>query len=533
MAKIEPIVITFAGGINSRKRPHDISIDECVSGENFELDPQQRALTKRGAFDYVATTPNAAEIRGYAQLLKRDGTFTTLIQSGTNVYSWDGETTFALVGTVAATTKMRGPREHNFLLDDICIITDLNKATVVKQWDGTTFSTFTHNLGTDLYAKFARVMNERLFLANVTSGTATPHVLLGSAIGDDNTLTTANRPSSSLGFDAAFYLPMPDLRPINGMEEAFGQFILSTTKGRLFALRGTSAFDFEMAAFYQGSAVSGDEAMVNIGNDLLLGLEHHIETLSGVVNFGDVETNDASAPIDTNIEDVVDWRLIYDRHGQRVFCFPDSQAVCWVLYKALLFFGTQRQVAQAQFQGALSPWSKWTTNHAMAMQPSTVMVLRHVDSHEHDVVFCGDEGGNIYKFDGDGDQDGGTADVTVKRRSGLIQVPNAEIFNVIVNVDYRRTFSTTLTLRFIFAGIEAADATISFPIAADSTLATYGGSAYYGGRFYYSESFSGRIRRQQKHIEGRGNGLQVEIEATSGAEIDIQQIEIILQAAQS
>jgi len=529
MAKLDPIVLTFGGGLNTRKRPSDINIDECTSGENFELDPQQRALTKRKAFDFIATTPNVGEIRGFAQLVTQAGVITTLVQSGANVYSWDGASSFTLVGTVSASAKLRGPREHNFTLDNIVVITDLNKVEKVKQWNGTTFGDFTHNLGGDLYAKFARVHNERLFLANVTSGSATPHVLLGSAIGDDNSLTTTNRPSSSLGYDVPFYLPTPDLKPINGLEQAFGQFLISTTNGKLFALKGNSAFDFEIASFYEGSAISGDEAMVNIGNDVLFGLEDHIESLFGVVNFGDVQTNDASVAIGPSLENVTDWKLVYDRRHQRVLCFPDSQSVCWVLYKALLYLGTQRAVGRVDVERALSPWSKWTTLHTMGMQPSTVMTL--FDSAGAEVVYAGDALGNIYKFDGTGDQDGGTSDITVKRRSGLIQAPNAELFNVLVNIDYRKLFRTTVTLRFIFAGVEAPDATLDFIIAGDSSLAVYGGTYYYGGQTYYAASFTGRIRRTTKHVQGRGNGVQVEVEATSAGDIDIQQIEVVLQAA--
>ena len=199
MPQMDPITLTFGGGISSRKRVHDINLDECVSGQNFELDPQQRALGKRRAFDLAGTAPNASEIRGFAQLITQSDVITTLVQAGTTVYSWDGASTFTSVGTVSASAKLRGPKEHNSLLDDLVVITDLNKVETVKQWNGTTFTDFTHNLGGSLYAKFARVYNERLFLGNVTSGSATPHVLLGSAVSDIDNLTTVNRPSSSLG----------------------------------------------------------------------------------------------------------------------------------------------------------------------------------------------------------------------------------------------------------------------------------------------------------------------------------------------
>lgn len=523
-----PITITFAGGMNTRQRIADINPDECTEGENFELARQQRALITRKPFDLIATAPNLSQIDGYAQLVTKDGTLTTLIQAGTSVYSWNGASTFTLVGTVASGTKMRGPLEQNFTLDDIVVITDLAKVQPVMQWNGTTFSTFTHNLGGSLYAKFARVYGERLLLANVTSGTALPHILVGSALSDANTLTITNLPSSALSDSDPFYIVMPDLKPVNGMDEIVQKLILSTSRGRLFSLEGSSAFDFSMTPFYQGSQIANDDAMVNTGNDLLLGVEGRVESLSGIVAFGDVETNDLTRYISTETDEVTGWRMVYDRRNQRVFCFPDNSSHVWVFYKALLYYGSQKQL---NTDGSdLSPWSKWTTSHAMDMNPSLAMrLIDPVSLNEY--VYMGDRFGNIYRFDGSGDQDGGTSNITVKRRSGLIMVPDADVFDVRVNIDYRRNISADVILRFLFAGVETADATLTITLPASSG-AFYGGGFYYGGASYYS-STAGKIRRTQKHAQGRGNGLQIEVEISAQGTIDIQQIEVILNTAKS
>lgn len=521
-----PVIITFAGGINTRQRISDIAADECTDGQNFELSREQRALITRKPFDLVGTVPNLSQINGYAQLVTRAGVVTTLIQAGTSVYSWDGASSFTLVGTVASGAEMRGPLEQNFTLDDVVIITDLNKVQPVMQWDGTTFSTFTHNLGGSLYAKFARVVGERLILANVTSGSDVPHLLIGSELSNANVLTVLNRPSSALSDSDPFYLPMPDLKPINGMEEVAQQLVISTARGKLFALSGSSAFDFNMTPFYQGSSISNDDAMVNTGNDLLLGVEGRIETLSGIVAFGDVETNDLTRFISTEVDEVTGWRMVYDRRNQRVFCFPDNGTVCWVFYKSLLYFGSQRQVNTDSSN--ISPWSKWTTEHVMEMRPSTVMrLIDPVSLIEY--VYMGDRFGKIYRFDGAGDQDGGLNTVTVKRRSGLITVPDADIFDVRVNIDYRKNIAADIIMRFLFAGVETADATLTISIPA-SGGAFYGGSFYYGSAAYYS-STAGKIRRTKKHAQGRGNGLQIEVEISAQGTVDIQQIEVILQAA--
>ena len=521
-----PVVITFAGGINTRQRIADIAADECTDGQNFELSREQRALITRKPFDLVATVPNLSTINGYAQLVTRAGVITTLIQAGTDVYSWDGASAFTLVGAVSGSAALRGPLEQNFSLDDVVIITDLNKAQPVMQWDGTTFSTFTHNLGGSLYAKFARVVGERLLLANVTSGTDVPHLLVGSELSNANVLTVVNRPSSALSDSDPFYLPMPDLKPINGMEEVAQQLVLSTARGKLFALSGTSAFDFNITPFYQGSSISNDDAMVNTGNDLLLGVEGRIETLSGIVAFGDVETNDLTRFISTEVDEVTGWRMVYDRRNQRVLCFPDNGTVCWVFYKSLLYYGSQKQINTDS--SSLSPWSKWNTAHVMEMRPSTVMrLIDPVSLIEY--VYMGDRFGNIYRFDGAGDQDGGLDTVTVKRRSGLITVPDADIFDVRVNIDYRKNVAADIILRFLFAGVETADATLTISIPAGGG-AFYGGSFYYGSAAYYS-STTGKIRRTQKHAQGRGNGLQIEVEISAQGTVDIQQIEVILNAA--
>ena len=154
----QPIVLTFGGGLNARKRIADVQIDECVeSSINFDLDSQQKALNRRRPFDLVSTAPNGSEIRGFAQMIRRDGTVSTLVQAGGAVYSWNGDQTFVQVGTVSAAARLRGPREHNFTLDEYVIITDLTKTEVVKQWDGTSFIDLPHDLGGDLFAKYCRV----------------------------------------------------------------------------------------------------------------------------------------------------------------------------------------------------------------------------------------------------------------------------------------------------------------------------------------------------------------------------------------
>ena len=513
MPETDPIVITFGGGVHSRRRISDIDINECVKGsENFDLEPQFLALTPRKPFDLVATAPNAGSIRGYGQLCKRDGTLTTLIQARDRVYTWDGSTTFTEVGQVDASARMRGPIEHNFLLEDITILTDLEKVETVKKWDGTTFAQFAHDLGGNLFAKYCRVSNERAVLANVKTTTDTPHVALFSERGASETLTTGTRPISGLGAEVAFFLPMVDLRPINGLEFAFGELVFSTERGRLFKLSGTTTENYFIDELYNIKGVVGNEAMVNIGNDLMLGLPGRIETLSGVLEFGDVQANDASIEIADQVEDTQSWRLFYDKNREHIYAFGTNVSGVFLAHKRLF--------NQSEF----SPWAKWSTSHPMNFNPVTVMPL--IDPIKLiDAIYMGDENGNIYRMQGDGDKDGGTDAVTVKRRTGLIEVPATSAFELKGWVSYRRLFETTMTIRVLWGGKEESTQEITRTLPDNDSIAVYGGNHYYGdNQTFYGAEFSQRIAIQDWTAAGLSSHFQLEFEFDAESAVHIEEV---------
>jgi hypothetical protein len=525
--EVGPIVLTFGGGLNTRRRSADIDINECVEGVNFDLDQQFLSLQKRKAFDLVATAPNGGEILGYAQLIKRDGTISTLIQAGNTVYTWDHASAFTSVGTVSASAKLRGPREHNFTLDEYVIITDIARQEVVKKWDGTTFSSLAHNLGVSFYAKYCRVHRERAFFANVkAASTELPHMVVGSQLSDAEVLSTADRPASTLSLADPFYLLTPDLRPINGLEDAFGTFIVSSKRGQLYQIVGSSAFDYEIKDFYPGSSVSGDEAMVNIGNDIALGLPARIESLSGTINYGDVQSDDLTLPISPSVSGVTSWTLAYDRKQRRLYCFPDNQSACWVLFKPLL--DSQKQ---------WSPWAKWTTGHSSDFSPSTVMSMIDKTTNE-DTVYFGDSLGRIFQFEGSSARDGGTDTVTVSRTTGLIRgFPEGDVFDVDGWVLYRKNVAATVTLTFQFAGEGAFDKSLVITLPASDNLAVYNGtgsgSAYYGGTSYYGSTFSDRLARQRFGPPGLNANLQVKVDVESEGDIDVQEVGFTFRTAKA
>lgn len=527
----EPLVITFGGGLRTRSRLNDVDPRECVGPSvNFGLDPENNALNRREPFDLVATTTNAEPIKGMAQLIKTDGTVSTLIQSGNTVYEWDGDSTFTSVGTVSSSARLRGPREQNFTLDGYVIITDLTDNETVKKWDGTTFQDLNHNFGADFTARYCRVHRERAYYANVTiGGTSTPHVILGSELGDAEQLSNADRPSASLGLDAAFFLVTPDLRGVNGLEGAFGQFLISTERGRMFILSGTSVADFDIQEFHQGSAVSGDESLKNIGNDVLMGLPGRIETLSGTLNYGDVESNDLSLPISNLLKNVTQWTIEYDRTLQRAYCFPNNQSAVYVFYKSAVNDPTA-DAGLRLHSSELSPWSKWTTEHSLSFSPTTVMQLVN-PLNSQDVVYMGDTSGNIYKLAGEGSQDGGTTDITVKRRSRLFSVPEGNVFDVEGYINYRKRFAATVTVRLLYSGVTVFDQDVDIKVPA-ATVAVYGGEFYYGdANTYYGVTFGDRIYRQDWKAAGHDSYFQVEVEFSGAIELDIQEIGLTVKAA--
>lgn len=523
--ELKPIILTFGGGLNTRRRSSDININECTSGENFDLDPQLLSFQKRPNFDLVATAPNMGEIRGFAQLVKADGTVSTLIQAAGNVYSWDHQNTFTLVGTVSAGAKLRGPREHNFTLDEYVIITDLTGTEVVKKWDGTTFANLAHNLLGTFKAKYCRIHQERAFYGNIINGASNlPHLLVGSEREDAESISVTDRPASTLNPSDPFFLTSPDLRPINGLEEGFGIFLISTKRGRLYKLKGASAFDFAIDPLYDGSSVSGDEAIVNVGNDIALGLPARIESLSGTLNFGDVEADDLSLPISNIFERTVSWTLSYDRKRKLLYCFPDNQAAVYVFFKKLV-----DQSAQ------ISPWAKWTTGHAVNFQPTSVMSLINPSTQE-DLVYFGDASGNIFQMYGEGSMDGGTTNISASRTTGLIRgLPEGNVMDVEGWILYRRQFETTVTLTFEFAGEGLFDKSLTINLPEGDDIAVYNGTgtsaAYYNDDAYYGRSFSDRISRQKFGAAGLNAFFQIRIDVESAGAVDIQEIGLKIKTA--
>lgn len=527
----DPIVLRFGGGIHSRASEDEINPRECADGQNFQLDLEDSQFRPRDSFDLEGATQNASELRGLGQLQKADGTISTLVQAGDTVYSWDGSS-FTSVATVSPSAKLRGPLSQNWQLDDVLLITDMNLVEPVKQWDGTTLQNIAHNLTGDFIAKYCFVADERAFFGNVISNSvATPHMLVGSERSDYLTLSISDRPSSSLAEDDPFFLLTPDLRPINGLVEAFQRIVISSLRGSIWILTGGSSKDFAIAELYPRSGAVADESMAYIGNDILYGRQGRIESILATEKFADVQTDDITVPIKDKIGSFKTWRTIYNSRVQRVYLFPDSENEVWVYHKDLAD-PRPETVKLADSARNLSPWSKWVTQHQSNFAPTVALnMLDPNDGLEY--VFTGDANGNLYKLEGTVNQgDANSAAIISERLSALFRMPaNAQAFDIEGWINYRKDRAATVEMTFEAAGRSVFNEKLNITIPAVTNRPTYGGTTYYGGSDYYGVPFAGRITRQEFGSPGRMDAIQIRLRVESSEAFEIQEVGFRFQAA--
>lgn len=520
-----PIKLRFGGGLNTRASSDDIRDDECARGENFNLDLEDKQFVPRRPFDLIGTVPNAGEIRGMAGLLKSNGAVSLLIQADDTVYEWDGATTFTSRGTVNSSAKLRGHLNHNFILGDYVIITDLELAEAVMKWDGTTLSTITFTDETvsgafgNFFAKYCHISDERAIFANVKdNATPLPHAFIGSMRSDPTIITTSQKPASSLGPDDPFWMLQPDLKAINGVAEVFGVVATSSQFGNMYRLEGSSSKDFSFTQLFPRSGAVGDEAVVYVGNDIFFGRQGRIESLVATDRFGNVQTDDISRKIADQVDDVTQWTIAYNSRLDRVYLYPESGAKLWVYHKAL--HGSD-----------LSPWSLWRTGHTSSFNPTCMMpLLDPSDGKEY--VFFGDSSGNFYRLEGVGsDGDGGSNSIRATRVSKLVHLPlSPQGYRVDGYALFRQGDSFQVDISLEWAGFSAYDETISFttPQVADPPL--YGGEIYYGEDHYYGALFEGRLLKRRFPITGESGEFQIRITVTGTTTFEIAEIGLRIEA---
>lgn len=501
-------ILRFGGGRNSRASEDRINPLECTDGENFILDPGNGEFRPRPAFDLVGTVPNASEIRGFVTLRETDGTVTMLVQAAGAVYKWDGAASFTSVGSVSSSAKLRGTAASFWALTDRVLIADLNQVEEVHEWDGTTFqqTSFFDEDGSTSFpgfrARYIVVDNERAYFGNIyESSQSFPHLLIASKRGDYTVVSASTRAAASgIGADAPWFLPVPQLKPINGMAKAFGVLAISQQAGDFEQLAGSDSTDFQLNKLYAvaDTGAVGDESVVTIGNDIVYGKASHIESLLSTDKYGNVEFDDLSFKIADDITSVKDWTLCYNPRVRRLYCFPEGGNEVHVLHTD--FIGTE-----------LSPWSKYTTESSFSFQPTAVMVCRDpADGLEY--TFMGDANGNLYRMEGTGTSgDAGSANIIAYRQSIQYLSPlDSHAFDIEGWVTHRKQNANSCQLRFLFAGENVYDVRKTITLSAVSYDTPYNGSVYYGGSFYYGAAQQNRLVRRQFAIPGEANAFQVE-----------------------
>lgn len=502
--------LIFSGGINEQDDTL-VQPQECTDGYNFELGNSH--LRPREPFDLLGTASNAASLNGFIQLIKADNSETTLVQAGDTVYLWDGAASFTSKGTVHASSKLRGV---TWSLGGYTVITDIAKLTIVKKWDGTSLTTLTTGLGATLFAKYGIVYKGRVWLLNVTSGTATPHLMVASAFENPESYDTTNRAQAS-GFSTgneAFYMVTPDLLPINGVAVFFNTLIVSTEGGRLYRLNGSDSMDFEWVPFYSGSSAIGNETMAAIGNDVVYMRNGGvIESLRSTQDFGDVKTDDLSRWIENTVAALTGCTTVYDQERQKVYFFAGSNKLL-VLFKALL--GTE-----------LSPWSVYKTDHSSSFDATSAIYMRRPGASPY-FVYWGDSMGRLYQMDGASTGDPSDTAINTYRRSRYLDEFNTELNRMRGRVEYKRISDVDLLMDFEWADDYATNrctVPLEGPPAGDAA-GYFGGTSYFGGSFYFNSGFFYAERVSTKGFApvGRGPGFHLMLTVQSLQSFDILKI---------
>lgn len=534
-----PLVIKFGGGLHTRPGADDIGAIEAADGNNFVLDYQNKQFRTRRPFDKVGTAPNGQPIVGGASLKKANGETTFLIQAGSVVYKWDGQSTFTDVGSVSSAARLRGHwQQHYWALGDLVLLTDLAVTERVMQWDGTTLAhcVFVDEANEPLgsfYAKYCTVSNERAVFANERDNTANPHMIVGSKTGNYLQLSVTNAPSESLGDDDPFFLLSPDLKPINGLVQAFGTTLISTQEGQIFALAGSSASDFRFDEFYPGSGASGQESVCYIGNDVVYGKRGRIESVTDTNKFGDAEYANIAAGVQDDVKDYATWTLVFNQRINRVYSFPTEGSEVWVCDTAMLAAANSAVTASAAAQdnNSPSPWMRWRTRHPMGFKPTfTMSMLDPVDGLEY--VFMGDASGHLYRLEGRGEEgDGGTDEIQTEFLTRLYELPaDAQAFGIEGWVSYVKDEAFTLYLSFEFQGESIFTETLTIEVPAVAERIYFGGPHYFGGTVYFG-SPAGKLSRQPIIAPGQGNAFQVRVQVSGNSRVVVNEIGLRFAAA--
>lgn len=564
------------GDTNFRpRRPLDI---KGVSTQNSPVNGIMQLITKANTettliFEADATTPtmyewdgatftsvrtasldNTSKLRDTYWPLDEYLVITDLLKS-TPLMKWDGTTcerlknNIALGSPVTLTSITRSgsiatvtySASHGRSIGDLIHIADANETPYNGEKEVLTVptaSTLTYTVtggpatpatgtitadnGVVIYAKYSVRYQGRIWFFNVKADAAdTPHLMVASAFEDPLTLDTSLR-NGDAGFSTgneAFYMLSPDLQQINGAAVFMDVLIISTEKGQLFELTGTDSMTYNWNEFYQGSAATGTESLLNIGNDVIFMRQGgNVELLSATRNFGDVRGDDVSRYIPDTVRDLSESQIIYDETYQKILFFVQDKVL--VLYKDILL---QKQT---------SPWSVYETNLAFNMNVGAARYIRRPGENIW-TVYIGDSIGNIYDLNGVGAGDAGTTNIVTTRKSQLIESQEGlDIRNktLIGRIQYRRVGPCQVNIDFDWSDhYNISSVVIPLNGPPDTDVAPfYGDSSYYGGTEYYNQGFefANKVSTLGFSPTGKSQSFFMQISIDTGVRFKIDSLNI-------
>jgi len=473
-----------------------------------------------------------SDVAKLTPMLKWDGTSCTRLKTGLNSGSTQSVSSITRSGSTATVTTSG---VHGYNAGDLVNIAGANETAYNGEIEILTVpstTTFTYTVsgspatpatGTitvakdvDLYAKYAVVHDNRLWLFNVTATNDTPHLMVASLVDNSESFDTtlkAQDTSFTTG-NEAFYMLTPDLKPINGVALFNKKLIISTKEGRLFVLTGWDSTNYQWDEFYPQSCCAGNESIVNIGNDVMFMRNGgNIELLSAVATSGDNPVDDVSRWISTTVQDMTGAITCYDQKNQKVLFFTGS--------KVLVFFKVLFDNPQFPF----SPWSVYTTNLTFGFSTNAVKYLR-VPGGTTYTVYVGDSTGNIYDMNGSGSGDNSTA-IELSRTTNIIEADPSKILSG--RVQYRRNGNVQLYLEFDWNNsLSSSNVSIDLQGTASDTGVYFGGTYYFGGTIYFGQGFkySGLVSTQGFSPGGRDYGFKLITYVSTTVDFNIDFIDL-------
>jgi hypothetical protein len=526
------ISLKFPFGLNENL---DQDVGECSDGYNFELAYGQTGMVPRAPFDLKGTAPNAGAITGIMQLVKRDNTQTTLIAAGNVLYKWDGASSWTNKASITAPALLR---DTYWSLGDYSIVTDINQNNVVGKWDGSTYAALTTTgLASALYAKYAIVFLNRVWLFNIKYGSSSyPHMILACKFEDPTNwdISTRGGPTNVGGGSfatglEAFYLLVPDLKPINGVCLFANQLIISTDTGRLWNLQGTSSSTFQFVDFYDNSPAVGQENVVTIGNDVVFARQGGaIALVSATQSYGNVFTGNLSSWLPDTTANLNGFsQIVYDVANQKVFFFTTGKVL--VLYKNLL--------AQDRYQvlSGKSPWSIYTTldSSQFTTQAAKFMFIPGTTNYS---VYWGDSTGRVMDMNGTGvNGDAGSSIIQSFRMSRHYGNDTVQPWpwtreNITGHIRYKRINQVDFTVGLIWdEEFSSTQNTVTLKGQTGADTAPYfGGTFYYTKTSYYSQGFQFKNYISGINIDpgGKGPGFYISTFASCNSTYEVTSIDL-------